>query len=186
MKSFSQRSTEIDGLYVLNYPTHEDSRGRFARLFDGDTFGSLMKGRPLAQINHSLTSLTGTVRGLHCQVPPYAEVKVVLCLAGSVFDVVVDVRRSSTTFGRSWGINLNAQEHTCVVIPHGCLHGFQTLTPNVEMLYLHSAPYRQASEAGLNPLDPEVGIKWPLAISEMSGRDREERRTLESFLAIRW
>jgi dTDP-4-dehydrorhamnose 3,5-epimerase len=127
--------------------------------------------RSIAQINRTLTSARGTLRGMHFQQPPHAEMKLVSCLRGEVLDVAVDVRTDSPTFLQWHAEVLSADNHTSLLIPEGFAHGFQTLSDEVEMLYLHSTFYAPGSEAGLNPQDPRLGIVWPLSVAAISDRD---------------
>src|SRR5690606_8404515 len=115
----------------------------------------------------------GTIRGLHFQYAPHAETKIVSCLQGSIYDVAVDLRAGSQTFLQWYGLILSAERQNSLVIPPGFAHGFQTLEDNTQILYLVSAPYSAADEDGLNPLDPTIGIEWPLPPSEISPRDQQ-------------
>jgi dTDP-4-dehydrorhamnose 3,5-epimerase len=109
---------------------------------------------------------------MHFQYPPHAETKIVSCLKGEIFDVAVDIRSDSATFLRWHGEALSAANGKSLLIPEGFAHGFQTLTDDCEVLYLHTAPYAPSKEGALNLRDPHLGITWPLAITEMSDRDR--------------
>lgn len=186
MNSFVATATPIAGAFVLERHRREDSRGFLERLGDADELTGLADGFEIHQVNRTLTHKMGTVRGLHLQLPPSAETKIVTCLQGKVFDVIVDVRGGSPTFGRWWGIQLSGDGVTAVLVPKGCAHGLQTLAPDVQMLYQHSTAYDADCEAGLNPLDPELAVKWPAPVAEMSSRDRDEARTLDSFRSVRW
>lgn len=186
MASITMEPLSISGAYVLHRSVKRDDRGSLERVFDSSEFGSRLTGFSVAQVNRTLTARAGTVRGLHCQLPPAAEIKLVTCLTGSVFDVIVDLRAGSDTFGHWLGVMLDGTEPTSVLVPEGCAHGIQTLAPDVQMLYLHSAAFERSCEAGLNPLDQALGIEWPVPVAEMSERDRTESRALESFRSIRW
>lgn len=131
----------------------------------------LLGGRSIAQINRTVTTKRGTVRGMHFQNPPHAEMKFVSCLRGEVFDVAVDVRPDSPTRWHWHAELLSPENHKTLVIPEGFAHGFQTLTEDCEMLYLHTAVYHPPAEGGLNAADPALAIEWPLVVSEMSPRD---------------
>lgn len=139
---------------------------------------------PVAQINQTLTRCEGAVRGMHYQLPPVAEVKLVTCLRGRVFDVAVDLRADSTTFLRWHGEILSPENRRALAIPQGFAHGFQALEVDCELLYLHSAPYRPEAERALNACDPRLGIDWPLPISDMSDRDRGHAMLTENFAGI--
>jgi dTDP-4-dehydrorhamnose 3,5-epimerase len=164
--------TPLGSLKVLVRLPIEDNRGYFEPMICSAELHPLFPpNRRIEQVNRSLTVTRGTVRGMHFQRPPYAEVKVVGCLRGEVFDVAVDLRRGSPTFLRVHGTTLSAENHRSLLIPEGFAHGFQTLTPDVELLYFHTAVYRPDYEGGLNALDPRLGSPWPEPISERSARD---------------
>jgi dTDP-4-dehydrorhamnose 3,5-epimerase len=168
---FNILDTPLVGLHVLQRKPVGDERGYLERLFCTEELQPIMCGKSIVQINHTLTANQGTVRGMHFQYPPYAETKLISCLRGEVFDVAVDMRRNSATFLHWHAEKLSADNHKTLVIPEGFAHGFQTLTDNCEMLYLHTAAYQPTSEGGLHPLDPLLAIRWPLAVSGLSSRD---------------
>lgn len=172
MSRFDFHSTPLSGLTVVQRRPIEDSRGFFARFFCADEFRQAGFTKPIAQINHTLTRKKGAVRGLHFQWPPHAEAKVVSCLKGDIFDVAVDLRRGSPTFLSWHGEILSAENRKSLLIPEGFAHGFQTLTDDCELLYLHSASFHPESEGALNVSDPKLAIAWPLAMAELSERDR--------------
>jgi len=163
--------TPIIGLHVLQRKPLGDERGYFERLFCLNELQSVITNKTIVQINHTLTAKRGTVRGMHFQHPPYAEVKIVSCMRGQAFDVAVDVRRDSPTFLKWYGEILTADNHKTIVIPEGFAHGFQTLTDDCEMLYFHTAAFQPDAEGGLNAKDPNLAIQWPLPIIELSPRD---------------
>lgn len=148
-----------------------DARGFLERLYCDAELASALGSRRIQQVNRTLTASRGTVRGMHFQHPPAAEVKIVSCLRGRVFDVAVDLREGSSTFLHWHGEILGGDEHRSLIIPEGCAHGFQTLTDDCEMLYLHTASYTPASEDGVHPNDPRLAIEWPEPISTLSARD---------------
>ena len=164
-------STEIDGLKILKRPLHDDWRGSFERAFDSKEFSLSKVSNQVAQINVSLTKDAGVVRGLHYQLPPYAETKTVTCLKGSVFDVAVDIRFGSQTFLKWYGQLLEPGSGLSLVIPPGFAHGFQTLENNSELLYIHDQFYSSKHEGGIHPTDSSIGIEWPIEINGMSERD---------------
>lgn len=186
MPNIELSHTPIAGAYVLSRLVRVDERGSLERIFDGGDLSSLTSGRRIEQVNRTKTVEAGTIRGLHCQLPPAAESKVVTCLVGAVFDVIVDLRGESESFGQWWGLTLEGGLHTSVFIPEGCAHGIQTLVPDVQMLYLHSARFDPSCEAGISPLNESLGIEWPLPWTEISERDLGESRTLEDFRSIAW
>ena len=153
-------------------PLH-DSRGFFSRMFCSQEFSRHNLPTDWQQCNNSFTSLPGTIRGLHFQFSPKAETKLIKCLSGAVFDVIVDLRKSSPTFGQWYAERLESSKQNMICIPSGFAHGFQTLTPNVEMLYFHSSPYQPKYEGGLRWNDKNLKINWPLALTKISERDEK-------------
>ena len=163
--------TPLTDLKVVQSTPHHDARGAFTRLFCARELTSLLGGRQIAQINQSATTRTGAVRGLHFQYPPHAEMKMVRCLRGRVWDVAVDLRSGSPTFLQWHAQELTPEDSQMMLIPEGFAHGFQTLEPASELLYLHTAFYDQPSEAGLRHDDPRLAITWPLPPQDLSSRD---------------
>lgn len=176
----------ISGAYLVSGTRHNDSRGYLQRLFDISELGVCMSRKNIVQVNQTRTLFGGTVRGMHCQLPPYAETKLVNCVKGKVFDVIVDLRESSPSFGKWWAKTLKADDNVSVLIPEGCAHGLQTLEDECEMLYFHTAEYSALSEAAVNPFDPQLGIEWPVAVTNISDRDRTEARSVDWFRGIPW
>lgn len=168
---FDIHPTPLLSLVVVHRKPIADHRGFLERVFCGQEFEPFIGGKEVFQINRTLTATRGTVRGLHFQHPPHAETKIVSCLRGEVFDVAVDLRQHSPTFLHSHGEILSATNHKSLLIPEGFAHGFQTLTDDCEMLYLHTAAYRPEAEGALNAQDPALNIRWPLEVSEISPRD---------------
>jgi dTDP-4-dehydrorhamnose 3,5-epimerase len=169
---FSIEATPLQGLMVVERLPVRDDRGFLERVFCTDELGVLLGNRSVMQVNHTLTANTGTIRGMHFQTPPSAEIKMVSCLRGRVFDVAVDLRSQSPTYLQWFGVELSEQNFKSLWIPEGFAHGFQVLDEGTELLYLHTARYDKANEGGINPLDPKIGIKWPLATGILSERDR--------------
>jgi dTDP-4-dehydrorhamnose 3,5-epimerase len=172
MSNFQSEETPLQGLKVIQRHPRKDSRGQFTRVFCSEELSAAGWPTPVMQINHSITSAVGSVRGLHYQKPPKAEKKMILCLRGRVWDVAVDLRASSRTFLSWHAEELSAENNKAMLIPEGFAHGFQVLEGESELLYLHSEQYSPQHEDGLSPLDPRLSISWPLAIVEMSERDR--------------
>lgn len=181
---FDLLDTPLAGLRVLQRKPIGDSRGYLERLFCADELLALAPGRHIAQINHTLTASRGTVRGMHFQRPPYAEIKFVSCLRGEVFDVAVDLRDNSPTFLQWHAEVLSANNHKTLVIPEGFAHGFQTLTDNCEMLYFHTHTYQPGAEGGLNAQDPRLAIQWPLPVGGVSPRDAGHPFLDENFFGM--
>ena len=168
---FDISDTPLPGLKVFRRAPVRDGRGSLERLFCADELRALIGQNVIVQINQTMTTKRGTVRGMHFQHPPHAETKFVTCLRGEVFDVAVDLRRGSPTFLRWHAEHLGGQRHKTFVLPQGFAHGFQTLTDDCELLYLHTAAYRPEAEGAVNPRDPLVAISWPVEISDISPRD---------------
>ncbi|WP_329605160.1 dTDP-4-dehydrorhamnose 3,5-epimerase family protein [Undibacterium hunanense] len=168
---FDFLATPITGLQLVQRKPRGDQRGYLQRLFCSDDMQELGWTAPIAQINHTYTARKGTLRGLHLQLQPFAEMKLVSCMKGEVWDVAVDLRAGSPHFLQWHAVLLSAQNQRSYLIPAGFAHGFQTMTDDVEMLYCHSQPYMPASEMGVHPMDSRLAITWPLAVSEMSDRD---------------
>lgn len=169
---FDVIDTPLAGLKVVQRKPIRDARGYFSRFFCAEEFRQAGLNSRIAQINHSHSKIAGTVRGMHYQLPPHAETKFVSCIRGEIFDVAVDLRKGSPTFLKWHGEILSAENQRSLLIPEGFAHGFQTLTDDCELLYLVSAPYEPTAENGLNAADPLMKITWPLPITEMSDKDR--------------
>lgn len=174
----------LSGAYQIDLDITEDDRGFFARCYcEKQLLDNDLETR-WVQMNNTLTREIGSIRGMHFQYPPNAETKMVRCLRGAVWDVMVDLREGSQTLGAWFGIILSDSNRTMVYIPKGFAHGFQTLQPNTELLYWHSNYYSAENEGGLKYDDPEVGIEWPLPISRISGRDNNHP-TLNNITPIK-
>ena len=185
MSRFDIAITQLAGLKVVERQRLGDSRGFLSRLFCADELAAAGWHQPIMQINHTYTSLQGTVRGMHFQYPPHAETKLVTCLRGEVWDVAVDVRAGSPTFLHWHAEQLSADNNRAMLIPEGFAHGFQTLTNEVDMLYCHSAAYAGQFEAGLNPSDPHLAIAWPLPLQGLSARDAAHPLLTPQFEGVR-
>ena len=184
MSLFSIIDTPIAGLKVIERKPIGDSRGFLARIFCADQLKSAGWEKPIAQINQTVTKKIGTVRGMHFQNTPHAEMKLVSCLRGEIWDVAVDLRKNSPTFLKWHAENLSAENCHAFLIPEGFAHGFLTLTDDCELLYLHSAPYMREFESGIRPDDPSVAITWPSDFNEISARDSEHPLLNGQFTGI--
>ncbi|MBI5024575.1 MAG: dTDP-4-dehydrorhamnose 3,5-epimerase [Candidatus Omnitrophica bacterium] len=162
----------LSGVWIARRNIFEDARGAFGRLFCAEEFQRIGFNKPIVQINHSITPVKGTVKGLHFQHPPHAETKIITCLKGEVFDVAVDLRQGSKTFLSWYGQRLSAENHKSIIIPEGFAHGFQTLTEHCELVYLHTEFYVPKAETAFNVTDKRIGIKWPLPVTVLSERDK--------------
>jgi len=163
--------TELDGVWIVDLEPHVDERGSFARTYCADELAAYGLRTAWPQANVSRNTHCGTLRGLHYQAEPHPEIKLVRCTAGAIFDVVVDVRRDSSTFGRWLGLDLTAATGRALYIPAGFAHGFQTLTDEADVSYLMGTAYTPNLARGLRWDDPAVGVTWPLAPVAMSPRD---------------
>jgi dTDP-4-dehydrorhamnose 3,5-epimerase len=163
----------IDGVYLIDLDKRGDDRGFFARLFCRDEFAAHGLETNYVQINNSRSAATGTLRGLHYQLDPAAEVKVVRCIAGALWDVVVDLRPQSPQFGRWFGAELTAENRRMMYVPQGFAHGFVTLADETEAFYLVSNFYAPERERGVRWNDPRFGVEWPIAPSVISDKDRD-------------
>jgi dTDP-4-dehydrorhamnose 3,5-epimerase len=173
MSRFLVIDTPIASLKVIERERLSDVRGSLARLFCADELRNAGWHKPVAQINHTMTIQYGAVRGMHFQQAPHAEMKLVSCVRGEVFDVAVDLRQGSPTFLHWFAERLSPANGRAMLIPEGFAHGFQALTADCELLYLHSCAYAPESEGGINAQDPRVGIAWPQPIAEQSARDKD-------------
>jgi dTDP-4-dehydrorhamnose 3,5-epimerase len=182
---FDFHPTPLEGLWVVHRKPVEDNRGFFCRFFCAEEFQVAGLKKPIAQINHTYTKKKGTVRGLHFQYPPYAECKILSCLRGEVLDVAVDIRKGSPTFLHWHGEILSASNHKCLLIPEGFAHGFQTLIEDCELIYLHTVPFYEHSEGAINVADPEIGIVWPIPITDISDRDRHHPFITDKFKGVK-
>ena len=169
---FNFIETSLKGLYKIEQKPIVDSRGFFSRFFCAEEFKEIGFTQPIAQMNHTLTKQQGAVRGMHYQNPPYSETKIVTCIRGEVFDVAIDLRKNSSTFLHWHAEILSESNQSSLYIPDGFAHGFQTLTNDCELLYIHSYIYNADAEGAVNVLDTKLGIEWPLEITEISERDQ--------------
>ena len=185
MSRFIVSDTPIAGVKLVQRQPLEDERGFFARVFCVQDLAHAGWNKPLAQINQTVTRQRGTVRGLHYQQAPHADMKLVSCLRGMVWDVVVDLRAGSPTFLRWHAQALSADNHCATLIPEGCAHGFQSLCDDAELLYCHSMPYVPKADAGLNPLDERLDIPWPLPVAMLSERDARHPMVDARFAGVR-
>jgi dTDP-4-dehydrorhamnose 3,5-epimerase len=185
MNAMKLQPTPLGGLTVIETAPVGDARGRFERVFCEDELAALRPGLRFAQINLSTTFLRGTVRGMHFQHPPATEAKLIRCVRGRVFDVAVDVRAGSATFLRWHAVELDADAPRQVFIPEGFAHGFQALTDDAQLLYLHTSSWSPQHEAGLHHDDPALAIAWPLPVTQVSDKDRAAPLIDAGFTGIR-
>jgi dTDP-4-dehydrorhamnose 3,5-epimerase len=174
----------IADAYVVVLEPFQDHRGMFVRTFCRELLKQIGHDKPIAQANHSMTREEGAVRGMHYQLPPKAEIKMVRCIRGRVYDAIIDLRAGSPTFLKWYGVELSADNMRMMYVPEGCAHGFQVLEAESELLYFHTAEYSPAHEQAVRYDDPAVGIKWPLVVSDVSVRDRSHPLLRQDFAGI--
>ena len=174
--------TEIADIKLLKPVRHVDSRGFFSEVFREDKLRENGIEIHFVQDNHSLSASTGVVRGLHFQTPPYAQAKLLRVTAGSIFDVAVDIRWGSPTFGRHVAVVLNAADWNQIFVPEGFAHGYCTLEPNTEVLYKVSAYYSPEHDRGLLWNDPALGIAWPVSTDDALVSDKDRKHPVLSGL----
>lgn len=176
--------TALPGVFIVETTRFSDHRGAFARLYCEHELAPIIGGRRIVQINHSRTQTVGAVRGMHFQFPPHAEMKLVRCLKGRVWDVAVDLRADSPTFLQWHGEELTPGNARMLVIPEGCAHGFQVLEADSELLYLHTAFYMPEAEGGVLHNDSRLNIGWPLPVADLSKRDLSHSPIAPDFAGI--
>ena len=185
MSRFSITNLPLAGLKRLQRKRLDDHRGFLERLFCADELETIGWQKSIAQINLTHTIKQGTVRGMHYQHPPHAEMKLVTCIRGKIWDVAVDLRIGSPTFLNWYAEVLSCDNLTALLIPEGFAHGFQTMTEDAELLYFHSNTHVPEAEAGINPLDLKLAIDWPLPIETISNRDDNHLMIDQNFEGIR-
>jgi dTDP-4-dehydrorhamnose 3,5-epimerase len=184
MTRFTVTNLPLPGLKLVERRCIGDDRGFLSRLFCTDDLSVAGWSKPIAQINHTHTLKRGTVRGLHFQKQIHAEMKLVTCLNGSVWDVAVDLRANSPTFLKWHAEFLSAKNCRALLIPEGFAHGFQAQTDNVDLIYLHSVPHEPKAEGGFNVKDALLDIRWPLPITNLSKRDAAHPRIEFEFKGV--
>jgi dTDP-4-dehydrorhamnose 3,5-epimerase len=167
--------TPLDGAFLIELEEHGDGRGFFARLFCEREFAAVGLENRFVQINNSLTRDEGTLRGMHYQLGEAAEVKVIRCVKGTLWDAILDLRPGSPTFGQSFGAELSANNRQMMYVPRGFAHGFLTLAADTEALYLVSAFYAPERERGVRWNDPRFAIRWPRTPRVLSDKDANQR-----------
>ena len=176
--------TPLTGSYVIGLEPFSDERGWFARFYCEKEFERIGHTKKWVQLNHSTTYAKGSLRGMHFQLPPFREIKMVRCIAGAVYDVIIDIRKDSATFLQWFGIELSAANKNMLYIPEGFAHGFQCLTGNCELIYHHSEFYTPNAEGGIRFDDPMVNIQWPLPAGVLSARDGAHPYLTDDFKGI--
>lgn len=170
------RPLSLDGVFEIIPRRFGDNRGFFSETYNAEAFRKVPGGsEAFVQDNHSLSAVTGTLRGLHFQLPPRAQAKLVRVVRGSIYDVVVDIRRGSPSFGRWVGLHVSAEKWNQIFVPKGFAHGFLTLEPNTEVIYKVTDFYSAEHERSVRFDDPAIGVKWPAVTSSfvVSDKDRD-------------
>jgi len=174
----------LSGAYVIELEPIRDERGLFARTFCQQEFSQIGFHKQIVQINHSVTRKKGAIRGMHYQRPPVCETKLIRCVQGGVFDVMVDLRAGCPTFLHHHGVELSKENMRMVFIPEGFAHGFQALSDDAELVYHHSAVYSPEHEMGLRFDDPAMMINWPLPAGTISPKDQSYPLIVNDFKGI--
>lgn len=177
-------NTNFEGLWVIETESKSDGRGFLTRLFCKNEFDTINFHKEFVQENLTLTKAKGTFRGLHYQIPPHSEAKLVRCISGKVHDIVIDLRKNSNTFLKYFTVELDSAKLNMLLIPEGFAHGFQSLTDDCIMLYLHSNFYNPEYERGIRFDDPEINVTLPLPITEISERDKNHPLIEHEFEGI--
>ncbi|MBC7507348.1 MAG: dTDP-4-dehydrorhamnose 3,5-epimerase [Ferruginibacter sp.] len=176
--------TVLKGSFVIELEPFVDERGWFARTYCKNEFSKIGHQKEWVQLNHSFTKQTGTIRGMHYQLPPFSEIKLVRCIAGTVYDVIIDIRKGSATFLQYFGVELSAANKKMIYIPEGFAHGFQALTDDCELIYHHSQFYAAGVEAGIKYDEPTINIGWPMPVTGISQRDNTHPLIDSNFKGI--
>ena len=176
--------TLLKGSYVIEVNAFSDDRGWFARTYCKKEFSTIGHTGEWVQMNHSFTKQKGTIRGMHYQLPPFTEIKLVRCITGAVYDVIIDLRKESATFLQWFGVELSAQNKKMIYIPEGFAHGFQALSDDCELIYHHSQFYTPDAEGGIKYNDTKVKVYWPLPVTNISERDNRHELLNDNFKGI--
>ena len=176
--------TKLKNVYIIEPEPFIDERGKFYRVFCENELKKIGHTKKIVQINQSLTKQKGAIRGMHFQYPPKAEIKIVKCVSGSIFDVAIDLRENSPTFLQWHGEILSAENMKMMVIPEGFAHGFQALKDNCEIIYFVSEFYSPENEEGVRYNDPKINIKWPLEVTDISEKDKNQNLLDDNYKGI--
>jgi dTDP-4-dehydrorhamnose 3,5-epimerase len=176
--------TALKGSFIIDLNLFQDERGWFARTYCKNEFEQIGHVKEWVQLNHSFTKQKGTIRGMHYQMSSFAEIKLVRCISGKIYDVIIDMRKDSPTFLQWTGVELSAENKRMLYIPEGFAHGFQALSDDCELIYHHSQFYTPNVEAGIRYNDPKININWPLPLTSISKRDEEHPLLDNNFKGI--
>lgn len=184
MTKLTINKTPIESLYIIDTDAFIDHRGAFARWFCEGELKEIIGNRHIKNVNFSRTTKKGSIRGMHFQKPPKAEMKMVRCIKGKILDVVVDIRKDSPTFLQHYAVELSAENMKLFVIPEGFAHGFQSLENDCEIMYLVTEFYSPENESGLRYSDPKLDINWPLNVTDISTKDENHSLVQNSFEGV--
>lgn len=171
--------TKLEGVYIVEPLVHGDHRGWFMETYSNQAFEEAGFELNFVQDNHSFSAAKGTLRGLHYQLSPKAQTKLVRCTKGAIFDVAVDIRNGSQTFGEWFGIELSEKNKKQLLVPKGFAHGFMTITEDAEVQYKVDEVYSPENDRGVIWNDPEIGIKWPIDIQPILSQKDEKAPLLK-------
>jgi dTDP-4-dehydrorhamnose 3,5-epimerase len=178
------QETILKGSYIIELTPFYDNRGGFARTFCKKEFEQIGHTKEFVQLNQSYNTVKGTVRGMHYQVRPFSEIKLIRCIRGAVYDVIIDIRENSPTFLQHVAVELSSENKRMIYVPEGFLHGFQTLEDNTELIYHHTEYFNPEADAGMNYADPSLNINWPLTVSVISDKDKTHKLIDNNFKGI--
>ena len=167
--------TPLPGAYLIDLEKKGDDRGFFARAFCEIEFSQQGLVGQFRQVNNSLSAEKGTLRGMHYQLPPKAETKIVRCIRGALYDLILDLRKDSVTFGQSFGAELTAENRRMMYVPKGFAHGFLTLADDTETFYFADELYSPEHERGIRYNDPKFKLRWPVVPTVISDKDKNHR-----------
>jgi dTDP-4-dehydrorhamnose 3,5-epimerase len=184
MDRFKIINETLNGVKLIETKPIIDERGFFQRLLCSNDFKKIGLEKDIVNINHSKTLAMGTIRGMHFQYQPSSEIKIVKCIKGSIFDVVIDIRKDSPTFLHYYGAELSHLNNRMLYIPEGFAHGFQSLQDDTEIIYFVTNYYSSECESGLNPFDSKIDIKWPLECKNISEKDNNANRINNDFNGV--
>ena len=173
--------TKLKGAFVISLNPLTDARGGFSRTFCKKEFQQIGHKKEFVQMNHSWNRNKGTIRGMHYQIPPYQEIKLIRCVRGSVMDVIVDLRKYSPTFLRHVTVELSAENKKMIYVPEDFAHGFQALEDDSELIYHHTEYYTPDADRGLRFDDPALNINWPLPPVMISEKDKSYKLIDNTF-----
>ena len=184
MNQLNKKFNKYDKPKLIKLKNFVDKRGKFSRIFCINEFAKKDFDFPIKQINHVVVKKKATIKGMHLQIQPFSEIKIVNVVKGKIIDVVIDVRKNSKNFLKYKSFILNAKENICLCLPKGFAHGFQTLVDNCEIIYCHSEIYKSEKELSINPFDPKINIEWPIKVSNISYKDKKTKFISSDFRGI--